>query len=370
MGDRRRYWLGFSLVVGIGPTRLKRLLEAFGEIERAWHAPPQALRAAGLSEKLIGSLVEIRERIDLEAELERVEQAGFQVVTWESAQYPRRLSEIASPPPMLYVWGDLRAEDRLAVAIVGTRRPTPYGMAVAREVAAAMAVHGVTVVSGLARGIDRAAHEAALEAGGRTLAVLGSGLDEVYPPEHRGLAQRIAAQGAVVSDYPLGTRPEAGNFPPRNRIISGLSLAVVVVEAGASSGALITAHFAAEQGRDVLAVPGNITSRASRGCNRLIRDGAMPLTSVDDLLEVLNLDVVARQESAAEQLPEEPDERKVYQALAGEPVHVDELGARCGMPIARVTAALAMLELKGRVRQVGGMQFMRVREGRAGYRVE
>jgi DNA processing protein len=264
----------------------------------------------------------------------------------------------------------------------------------------------VTVISGLARGIDGISHKAALDAGGRTIAVLGSGLDEIYPPEHRNLAEKIAKSGAVVSDYPMGTKPEgrnfpprnriisglslavviveagegsgalitadfAGrNFPPRNRIISGLSLAVVIVEAGEGSGALITADFAAEQGRELYAVPGSLYSRASRGTHALLLSGARPLTSVDDLLEGLNLDLVARHEQAEQELPEDEKERSVYKALTSDPIHVDEIQLRCGLPVSEVTATLALLELKGRVQQVGGMQYIRAREARAGYRVE
>jgi DNA processing protein len=200
--------------------------------------------------------------------------------------------------------------------------------------------------------------------------VLGSGLDQLYPPEHRRLAESIAAQGAVISDYPLGTRPEPKNFPPRNRIISGLSLIVVVVEAGGGSGALITADFAIEQGRDVFAVPGDIHRPASRGANRLIRLGAHPLLDPDDVLEALNLELIARQELAPPQAPEDETERCVLEALSSEPLHIDELQQRCGLPISQITASLSMLELKGRARQVGGMHYILARELRAPYRVE
>jgi DNA processing protein len=209
-----------------------------------------------------------------------------------------------------------------------------------------------------------------LEAGGRTLAVLGSGIDNIYPPEHRQLGERIMGSGAVLSDYPLGTRPEPGNFPPRNRIISGLALVVVIVEAGESSGALITAEFAADQGREVFSVPGSIYSPASRGTNRLIQSGARPLLSADEVLEALNLDVLSRQETVSEALPEDETERRLLQALSAEPLHVDELGALCRLPVSQVSASLAMLELKGRVRQVGGMHYVRAREPRAEYRVD
>jgi DNA processing protein len=369
-GDNRGYWLGFGLVKGIGPARVRALLDAFGDVETAWNARRDDLRSVGLNATLIDALIEARARIDLDAELDRIERAGYTLLTWEDPKYPERLLEIDAPPPVLYVWGSIEYEDRWAAAIVGTRKPTGYGKDVAHEVATTMARNGVTVVSGLARGIDSVAHRAAVEAGGRTLAVLGSGVDYVYPREHRHLAEQIAEVGAVLSDYPLGTRPEAGNFPPRNRLISGLALVVVIVEAGVSSGALITAEFAADQGREVFAVPGSIYKYASKGTNRLIQSGARPLLSADEVLEALNLDVLARQETVSEALPEDETERQLLQALTGEPLHVDELGVLCGLPVSQVNAALAMLELKGRVRQVGGMHYMRAREQRAEYRVE
>lgn len=370
MGDLSRYWVGFNRIVGVGPARLRTLLDAFGDIERAWHASAGALESAGLGPKTIQAIVEGREKIDLDRELARVRESGFSLLTWDDAEYPDRLREVSSPPAVLYVWGELTARDRWAAAVVGTRRPTSYGLAVGRDLSAGLASAGICVVSGLARGVDAAAHKAALEANGRTIAVLGSGLDVIYPAEHRLMAHSIAENGAVISEYPLGTRPEPGNFPPRNRIISGLSLAVIIVEAGEGSGALITAHFAAEQGREVFSVPGSILSRASRGTNRLIQNGANLLTSVEDVLEALNLDLVARQELASHELPEDVSEREILEALTGDPLHVDDLKTRCGLPISEVTAALAMLELKGRVRQVGGMRYVRVREQKGTYRVE
>jgi DNA processing protein len=342
----------------------------FEDVEEAYHAPEGALRKAGLGPKTIQSLVETRSTIDLDMELARIEESGFKLLTWQDEDYPPRLREIDTPPPVLYVWGELLEQDRYAAAIVGTRRATSYGKAVTERLASALAQEGLTIVSGLARGIDGIAHRAALQAGGRTLAVLGSGLDRVYPPEHRKLATSIAKQGAVLSDYPLGTEPEGKNFPPRNRIISGLSLAVIVVEAGASSGALITADFGLDQSREVFAVPGDLYKSTSEGTNNLIQMGAHPLLSPEDVLEVLNLELAARQEDVAAELPEDESERTVYQALGEEPVHVDELRSKCDMPVEEITASLAMLELKGRARQVGGMHYVRAREERAIYRVE
>jgi DNA processing protein len=245
-----------------------------------------------------------------------------------------------------------------------------YGEMVANELACALATNGITVVSGMAKGVDGVAHRQALANGGRTIAVLGSGLDQLYPPEHRHLAEEISQNGAVITDYPLGTRPEGRNFPPRNRIISGLALVVVIIEAGESSGALITAHFALDQGREVFAVPGNINSRYSKGTNQLIRDGATPMLSVEEVLVALNFDVVKQHEVLEEFIPEDDHERVVYERLSTVPIHVDEIRAQCGLPVSKINASLAMLELKGRARQVGGMQYIRVSDQMTTYKVE
>lgn len=370
MGDEKAHWLGLSRVGGIGAVRFRRLLDAFGSIEAAWNAPAEALRKCGIGPAAAAALIEGRIRIDVEHEASRVREAGFTLLTWLDAGYPVRLREIAQPPPVLYVWGALAEQDRWAVAVVGTRRPSAYGASVARDLGRTLAGHGIVVVSGLARGIDGLAHTAAVEAGGRSLAVLGSGLDQIYPPEHRGLASRIAVSGAVMSDYPLGARPDAANFPPRNRIISGLAAVIVIVEAGEASGALITADFGAEQGREVFAVPGSIYSRSSRGCLRLIENGARPLVAVDDVLEALNLEASVQAESPALPLPGDEAERKVAACLSAEPVHVDELPVRCGLPVSKVTSALAMLELKGLARQVGGMHYVRLRDAATPYKVD
>jgi len=358
MAGRERYYVGFNLVRGIGPARLRMLIDAFGDVERAWHAPADALYRVGLDRRSLENLLETRARVDLDREVRRVAAVGAHILTWEDEGYPKLLAEIPDPPPVLYVRGELKPEDAWAVAVVGTRRASTYGREVTRRLVSVLAQSGVTIVSGLARGVDAVAHQTALEAGGRTIAVLGCGIDLVYPPEHRELARRIAAQGALVSEYPLGTQPEPGNFPPRNRIISGLSLGVVITEAGRDSGALITADYAAEQGRDVFAVPGSILSAGCAGTNRLIQDGAKPVLDAADILQELNLTMIAEQKEARQVLPTTETEALILAHLSAEPVHVDDLTRAVGLPVAQVTSTLALMELKGMVRQVGGMKYV------------
>lgn len=364
----KEYWVGFNLVKGIGAARLRLLLEAFGDAKTAWQASPSALRNAGLSSKLVETLVQVRSSVDLESVWQRLEKQGINVITWEDKHYPRRLREIDQPPPVLYVRGGLSLEDEWAVAVVGTRRVTPYGRQITEQVATTLAHSGVTVVSGLAHGVDAIAHQAALNAGGRTVAVLGCGVDRIYPPENRHLAERILEHGALLSDYAPGTPPEAVNFPPRNRIISGLSMAVVVIEAGERSGALITAEFSAEQGREVFAVPGNINAPQSAGTNRLIQQGAHPLLDVRDILESLDLDLVTEQQTARKVIPADALEAKLLSVLSQQPMHVDEIRNQADMPIEKISAALTVMELKGLVRQVGGMQYISMHEESGVYR--
>ncbi len=365
--DPLGYWIGFNRVRGIGPARLRALLDHFGTVEAAWAAPSDALREAGLDRRSLASMIQARGKLNLADELDKVTRAGVQVLTWEDERYPQRLRTIDDPPPVLYVKGELAPADDWAVAMVGTRNASNYGREAARTLATDLVRAGVTVISGLALGIDAQVHRSALEAGGRTIAVLGSGLDVLYPWENLKLAQEIIAHGALVSEYALGTQPEATNFPPRNRIISGLSRGVVVVEAGEQSGALITARYAAEQGRDVFAVPGSIFFRGSIGTNRLIRDGATPVLSAEDVLAGLNLTTVAQHVEAQMLLPADEAEARIFDLLSSEPTHVDELGRAVNLPIAQVSSTLALMELKGLVHQVGGMNYVRMRETRPEY---
>jgi len=367
---RLRYWLGLNLVPGVGPVRFRALLDRFGDAEAAWLASPQALREAGLSRRVAEEVATARAGIDLDRELERVQAEGARIVTLEDESYPVLLRKIEHPPPLLYVKGELTSQDEWSVAVVGTRRASAYGREAARVIAGGLARSGIAVVSGLARGIDSQAHRAALDSGGRTIAILGCGIDVIYPPENAKLAQQVARNGALVTEYALGTPPDARNFPPRNRIISGMTLGVVVVEAGERSGTHITAGYAAEQGREVFAVPGRITSPGSRGTNRLIQDGASPVVEVEDILEALNLHMVGQHEAARVVAPDNEMEAQILQHLSADPVHLDDVGRQVGAPIQEVSSTLTLMELKGMVRQVGGMKYVVARERGIGYVVE
>lgn len=350
--------------------KFRALLDHFGDLEKAWHADAHELTKAGLDQRALENLLTTRSKISLDGEMEKIERQAAKVLTWDDPAYPPRLLNIYSPPPVLYVKGQLLDEDQWAVAVVGTRGATVYGKEAARQIAGHLARNRITIVSGLARGIDSQAHQAALDAGGRTIAVLGSGVDIIYPAESRKLAQAIVERGALVSEYALGTPPEASNFPPRNRIISGLSLGVVIVEAGERSGALITGDFALEQGREVFAVPGNIFHQKSIGTNKLIQQGAKPVLSVEDILEELNLTMVSQQAEVRAVVPENETEAALLEYITAEPIHIDEIGQQSGLPIAQVSSTLALMELKGMVRQVGGMNYVLARETRVEYVVD
>jgi DNA processing protein len=353
--DARTAWVGFHAIEGISLRRLERLLAHYGSVSDAWNAPEAALRALGLPEGPLARLVRARQAGLAERVVEATVRAGARVLVYADEDYPPLLREIASPPLALFVKGTLEPADSRAVALVGTRQASSYGVRVARTFAAEFAQAGVTVVSGLARGIDRAAHEATLEAGGRTIAVLGTGIDVVYPAGHRQLAQRIAEQGALVTEFLPGTPPHAGNFPVRNRIISGLSLGVVVVEAPQRSGALITANFALDQNRAVYAVPGPIFASGTAGILRLLREGATPVGSAQDVLEDLRLEARQLPLLTPPLVPEAA--RPVFAALGTEPKHIDELAAELGMGIAQLSALLLELQLEGLVAHLGAQHY-------------
>ena len=352
----------------LGAVRFGLLDHAFPSMEEVWRAPAGALVAAGLDQRTAEEVVRARGETDPDAELERLAAAGVTALAQGDPRYPSRLREIDDAPPVLYVKGAWAEVDEWSVAVVGTRRATAYGRMAAQELSRGLATNGITVVSGLARGVDTVSHRAALDAGGRTVAVLANGLDTVYPPENRRLAEGIAERGAVMSDYPLGTKPRADFFPRRNRILSGVSLGTLVVEGDHDSGAMITARFAMEQNREVFAVPGSIFSVQSKGPFGLIKDGATPIATAEEILEALNLSVAGKQlDFGRAAPPESDDERALMAALGREPQHIDVVVRRSGLAAATVSGTLALLELKGLVRDVGGMQFVRVREDESEY---
>lgn len=351
----------------LGGVALQGFVATFGSVSAAWAATPDALRqVAGIGPATAEAMRRFPWRRMLREDQARVAHAGLTVIVWGDAEYPARLQAIASAPPVLYVRGALEPEDEAAVAIVGSRRATAYGEQMAGELARELGRRGLTIVSGLARGIDAAAHRGALEVGARTVAVLGNGLDQTYPPEHRGLAADVAGSGALLSEFPLGTAPLRLHFPRRNRIISGLSLGVVVVEAGVESGALITAHHALEQGRDVFAVPGRVHARYSEGCNRLIKAGATLVESWEDVLAELvpNLKRRRRERPVG---PPPPDlageEQRIYDLLADGPLHIDAIIVQSGLGGGRAASVLVGLEMKGVIRQLRGKVFERTDGG-------
>ena len=355
-------WVALSRVKGLGCVGFKKLAAHFADPTAALSARPAELKnVAGLDKDAIEGLLGFSEWAEAEAEIRRAREAGVRIVPFIDPHYPARLRAIADPPTLLYIKGEFSAADEKAVAIVGSRSASDYGRKVARNICRGLASLGFTVVSGMARGIDGTAHESALDGGGRTIAVLGSGVDRIYPPEHEGLSERIARQGAVISELPLGARPVAFNFPARNRLISGLSLGVVVVEATEKSGSLITAAHALEQNREIFAVPGEVGSSRSRGAHRLIRQGAKLVENADDIIEEI-APQLARPEGARRRqrvLPQDcsDDTRKIFGLLQERILQIDEVIETSGLSSAQVSQILLELELQGFLRQLPGKRY-------------
>jgi DNA processing protein len=364
------YWVALHRIPRLGSKRFAILEAAFTTLEAAWRASRTELEAAGLDRGSADAIVRGRAEIDPAAEIERLGEAGVRAIPRFSDAFPERLREIPDAPPLIYMRGSWEPQDGWCVAVVGTRRATAYGRQASAEFARGLAMNGVTVISGLARGVDTIAHRTALDTGGRTVAVLANGLDTIYPPENRRLSEEITERGALITDYPLGTRPRSEYFPRRNRIMSGLALGTLVVEGDYESGAMITARFALEQGREVFAVPGSIFSPQSRGPLSLLRDGATPVANAEEIMEALNLTMIGAQMDFGRAQPARTEEeRSLMTALSREPRHVDDVVRASGLAAATVSATLALLELKGLVRNVGGMHYVRVREEEADYAV-
>lgn len=355
----RQFWLAFMQVQGIGTQRVRQLHEAFGDMERAWFASPASLAEAGLPTAVIQQQQQLRKQLQPDQLLKELHNLGAWVRVYPDEDYPALLRQSPEAPAVLYGRGELLPEDEQALAVVGTRRMSEYGAVATQRLVSELAAQGITIVSGLARGVDVQAHRIAMQAGGRTIAVLGTGIDRIYPSEHRDIAHQIPAYGAIVTIFPPGTRPERHNFPLRNTIISGLSLGTLVIEAPENSGALSTANAAGQQGREVFAVPGNITSRNSRGCHQLIQDGAKLVHTVDDILVELN---VARRQQQTRQViqtlaPETALEASILQHLGASALHVDDLSRRCEATIQEINATLTLMELKGMVMQIAPMTY-------------
>jgi DNA processing protein len=357
MDGAMRDLLALHLVPGLGPKLTAALLERFGAPAAVLRASIEQLRQIPhIGDKLAVQLHQALRHVDVAAELERMAKHDTHLLVLGTPAYPAPLATIAVPPRLLYVRGKLQERDTEAVAIVGSRQCTPYGRRIASRLAADLARVGFTIISGLARGIDGAAHRGALQAGGRTIAVLAGGLCKIYPPEHKDMAEEVRAAGALVSESAMLMEPMAGMFPARNRIISGLARAVIIVEANEKSGALITAHHAAEQGREVFAVPGPVDSPASTGSLRLLRQGAKLVRHADDVLEDLRgvapLVTAAQAESAPPGLDD--SQRRIWDLLAEGSRHIDEMSRHLGRPVADLGGALMMLEMKKIVRRLPG----------------
>lgn len=362
--ERLMCWLRLWATKGIGPVRFNQLIKAFGGPQEVFTATDEQLAAVpGLDCRSIRAIRDLTpSRDEVSRQLELAAKEGVAVLTSDDEYYPENLKPCSDAPPVLFVKGRLTGADRKAVAIVGSRSATAYGKNIAGAMARSLAAAGVTVVSGMARGIDSAAHQGALEAGGRTIAVLGCGVDVVYPPENRKLRDSIVAHGAVVSEYPMGEKPRAGYFPSRNRIISGMSLGVLAVEARQDSGVFSTVKWAAEQGREVFAVPGPINAATSAGPNRLISQGAKMVLEVEDILEEIRLPdgwPGSQDQPPAPSLRLDPREALVLDQLTDEPRHIDHLSQGTDLSPAEVSRLLLSLEMKGLVRQLPGKMFLR-----------
>jgi DNA processing protein len=362
MAEEIFYWLALTLTPGIGSILIKRLLEQFKTPEVVFHASKrELLKIEGLGEKVAGEIQKGPLENVVEKELSLLKKVRGKIITLKDDNYPKRLKDIYDPPALLYVRGEIKKEDELAIAIVGSRKTTPYGRWITEKIGQDLARHRVTVVSGMARGIDSVAHKGALQGEGRTIAVLGCGVDVIYPFENRDLFYQIIEHGAILSEFPMGSPPEGGHFPKRNRIISGLSFGTVIVQASEESGSLITANYALEQGREVFAVPGNVGAEGSRGTNRLIKEGAKLIESSEDILE----EILPQWRRGQEEIPkaEEPisalteEEKVLYDFLGETPLHIDALIRESQMDPGRVASLLLNLEVKGLICQWPGKCF-------------
>lgn len=350
----KNYWLAFSVFQGIGPRRFKLLYDYFGSAEKIWGAKREAFLSTGLPLKIVNDLIKFRREFEPDSYSSYLKQKEIKFLTLMDKNYPKNLREIDDSPFVLYYQGEIKKEDELSIGVVGTRRPTVYGKEVTENLVTDLVACGLTVVSGMARGVDSIAHKTALNAGGRTMAVFACGLDIIYPPENRKLSQEIVKNGAIVSEFPLGIKPSLGSFPYRNRIISGLSLGVLVTEGAERSGSLITARRAAEQGREVFAVPGPITSRMSAATAKLLKDGAKLVRNVSDILEEFDVKAKAPRHLRGGGSKEE---KVLLELLRDGALQIDEIVRCSNLKIGKVASLLTLMEIKGKVRNLGGMVY-------------
>jgi DNA processing protein len=347
-------------VDGVGPKKFEILINYFGSAEKIWQAPIRKVKETGLTKDAVEELETRRKKIEPVTHLKALAKLGIRVVLLEDEEYPDLLKKIDNHPKVLFVRGHFSLKDGKALAVVGTRKPTGYGREVASRLVNELVAEGFTIVSGLARGIDGIAHRTAIESGGRTIAILGGGVDRIYPPEHTGLAEKITQHGAVISEFASGKLPVPGNFPARNRVISGLSMGVLVIEGATHSGTKITASLAADQGREVFAVPGPITSRQSQAPTDLIKMGAKAVSSVSDILEELSVQsgpapVEGQRQIDFNKLTKE--EREIVEVLQDGQMQIDDLVRKIGKEASTISSTLTMLELKGIVKHLGGMVY-------------
>lgn len=360
----QKYLIALSHFQKFGPTRLKRLKNFFANFEKTFKANLDDLRKAGIEESVAQEFISTRDDIDIDSILEKIKKENIKICTGEDKTYPKLLKEIYDPPQILYYKGELNNNDEFSLAVVGTRKFTSYGKQATEEIVRKLTNNKIVIVSGLALGIDTLAHDTTLGMSGRTIAVLGTGIDSqsIYPSANRYLAEKIIASGgAVISEFPLGTQPLRYNFPQRNRIISGLTLGTLVVEAGEKSGALITAQCALEQNREVFTIPGSIYSGASKGTNNLVKQGARAVTNIEDILETLDLKNITSYIDNKKIIADSPEEKVVIANLDNEPKHVDELIRLTKLNASIINSTLTMMEMKGMVKNLGGMQYVLAR---------
>ncbi|MBU0598170.1 DNA-processing protein DprA [Patescibacteria group bacterium] len=357
--EETKYWVAFSHIESIGPKKFKMLYNHFSSMKNAWRASYSELHAAGLTNKDAETIFTKRGGINPDKLWEDLTENNIQVITIKHANYPHLLKQIHLPPALLYVKGQWPVDSEYSLAVVGTRKTSSYGRQAVLEITSELSKAGLTIISGLALGIDALAHQAALEAGGITIAVLGCGLDIIYPATNRQLSEKILREkGALISEYPPGTQPLKYHFPARNRIISGLSKGVLVIEGGQDSGSLITANFALEQNREVFAVPGNIFSQSSRGPNKLIKMGASVVTSANDILQALNIEQAQQFKTNKKIIPASQEEKIILEYLSSEALHIDEIIKSSKLKSSIVNSCLTMLEMKGFVRNLGGAYYV------------